>query len=101
MITNYFDEVFSLDFVIIGKEKWHDKKVSMRPRFFSPDYQYSIFIDEECGIQILDKTGCSLNINFPFSSESEYSLDINFPFSSKGLKNAKRYIEMFVLLDKV
>ncbi len=97
MITNYFDEIFSLDFIVVGKEQWFDKKISMQPRFFSPDYKYSIFVNEKCGIQILDKTGHSLSINFPFSSETEYSLDIIFSFSSKGLKDAKRYIEMFVL----
>lgn len=101
MITNYFDEIFSLDFIIVGREKWHDKNVCMQPRFFSPDYKHSILINEECGIQILDETGYSLSVNFPFSSEIGYSLDIIIPLSSKGLKNAKRYVEMFVLLDNV
>ncbi len=101
MITNYFDEIFSLDFIIVGKETWHDKNVSLQPRFFSPSYNYSILINEESGIQILDKTGCSLKITFPFSSEAEYSLDIDFPLSSKGLKSAKRYIEMFVSHDNI
>lgn len=97
MITNYFDEVFSLDFIIVGKDTWHDKKLSMQPRFFSPNYEYSILINEEYGIQILNETGHSLSVSFPFTSETEYSLDVKFPLSSKGLKNAKRYIEMFVL----
>lgn len=87
MITNYFDEIFSLDFIIVGKETWHDKNVSLQPRFFSPDYHYSILINEEFGIQILDETG--------------HPLSMNFPLSSKGLKNAKRYIEMFILHNVV
>lgn len=98
MIINYFDEIFSLDFIIIGRERWCDKNVSMQPRFFSPNYEYSILINEECGIQILDKTGCPLCISFPFSSGTEYSLSIDFPLSSKGLKNTKRYIELFCIL---